>query len=89
MLELIGERIGLLNETHARLAMQTAEKDLDRTWFSWQGSTKPGEPGGFRVQGPTVLIEFSPQGMRGNPTQHVHAMYRDPTNDYGAGMVGN
>ena len=87
LLELISERIGILNETHAKLAMEPIKKDLDRTWFSWRGSTENGKAAGFRIQGPTVLIEYSPQRMGGDATQHVHAMYRDPTNDYGAGMV--
>jgi hypothetical protein len=36
------------------------------------------------VTGPTVLIEFSPESNDGDPTDHIHSMYRDPTNEYGA-----
>jgi hypothetical protein len=35
-----------------------------------------------------VVIEFSPQGVGGDPTMHVHTMYRDPTNDYGIKFTG-
>jgi hypothetical protein len=34
----------------------------------------------FRVQGPTLVIEYAPQ----NSLDHIHTIYRDPTNDYGA-----
>ena len=87
LLELIGERVGILNDTHARPMMQTIAKDLDRTWFSWHGPTKKGEAACFRIQGPTIVIEFAPQHMGGDATQHTHAMYRDPTNDYGKGFL--
>jgi hypothetical protein len=33
----------------------------------------------FRIQGPTLVIEYAPQ--RG--VDHIHTIYRDPTNDYG------
>jgi hypothetical protein len=43
----------------------------------------------FRIQGPTLLIEYSPQRSRGGgpDTNHIHTIYRDPTNDYGARLV--
>ena len=87
LLELIGERIGILNETHAKSEMDAIAKNLDRTWFSWHGPTTKGAAASFRIQGPTVLIEYAPQHLGGDATQHTHAMYRDPTNDYGANML--
>ncbi len=44
-------------------------------------------PAYFRIQGPTVVIEYAPQGIFGNATQHIHTMYRDPTNDYGKRLL--
>ena len=87
LLDLINERVGVLNDIHSKPLMEAIAKDLDRTWFSWHGSTIKGEPACFRIQGPTVLIEYAPQHMGGDATQHTHAMYRDPTNDYGAGWI--
>ena len=40
-----------------------------------------------RVTGPTVSIEFSPQANDGDATNHAHNMYRDPSNEYGAGWT--
>jgi Protein of unknown function (DUF3500) len=38
----------------------------------------------FRIQGPTLVIEYAPQ----KTVDHIHTIYRDPTNDYGAKLVG-
>jgi hypothetical protein len=35
-----------------------------------------------------VIIEFSPQGMGGDLTMHVHTIYRDPLNNYGNAFKG-
>jgi hypothetical protein len=42
----------------------------------------------YRIQGPRIVIEFSPQGVGGDSTMHVHTIYRDPTNDYGVKFNG-
>ena len=52
-----------------------------------RSSTTKGAAASFRIQGPTVLIEYAPQHLGGDATQHTHAMYRDPTNDYGASFL--
>ena len=38
----------------------------------------------FRIQGPTVVIEHAPQQ---GDLDHIHTIYRDPTNDYGARLI--
>ena len=84
LLDLIAARVGLLNRTHAAAAMAAVEKSLDDTWFVWFGPTDGEGAAAYRVQGPRVVIEFMPQQMGGDPADHVHAMYRDPANDYGS-----
>ena len=54
--------------------------NLPKTYFAWSGPTTPGSAAYFRMQGPTLVIEFAPQGG----ADHIHTIYRDPTNDYGA-----
>ncbi len=87
LLQLIGSRVRMLNDVHAKLRMNRIENDLGDTWFAWFGPTTPGSAATYRIQGPTVLIEYAPQRMGKDATDHVHAMYRDPTNDYGAGLI--
>jgi hypothetical protein len=87
LLDLIGEWAGIGNEAYSASRMAEIKAGLADTWFAWSGPTThaPGRNGAayYRIQGPRVLIEFSPQGPGGDPTLHVHTIYRDPTNDYG------
>jgi hypothetical protein len=61
------------------------------TWFAWSGPTTvtPGKniAAYYRIQGPKLVIEYAPQRLGGDPTMHIHTMYRDPTNDYGRGVT--
>ncbi len=90
LLDLIGEWAGIGNEAYAAARMAEIRAGLDHTWFAWSGPTThvPGRNGAayYRIQGPSVVIEFSPQGPGGDPTMHVHTIYRDPRNDYGRGL---
>lgn len=83
---LISEWVDLLNEPAAAAKMQEVRSNLPDTYFAWAGPTANGKAAYFRVQGPTVLIEYAPQG--GNnaaaSVDHIHTIYRDPTNEYGA-----
>jgi Protein of unknown function (DUF3500) len=83
-LTLIRDRLGELNDDDLAAKMTTIEQNLDSTYLAWYGPTTPGSAAYYRVTGPTVLIEFSPQSIGGDSTNHLHNMYRDPTNEYGA-----
>lgn len=85
LLDLISEWANILNETSAASRMAEMKADLNDTWFAWSGSST-GDSGSnitayYRIQGPHLVIEYAPQ--HDEPTNHVHTMYRDPTNDYG------
>ena len=83
LVALIRTRVGILNDEDAALRMAQIESTLDDTYFAWSGPTATGSAAYFRVTGPTLAIEYSPQSLGGSATDHTHAMYRDPTNDYG------
>ena len=84
LLDLMREWVDILDESAAGGKMQEITANLGETWFAWSGSLTNGSPAYFRVQGPTVLIEYAPQGGQRPTTDHIHTIYRDPTNDYGA-----
>ena len=63
--------------------MDEMRKNVGETWFAWSGPTEKGSAAYFRIQGLTVVIEYAPQRLGGDPTKHIHTIYRDPTNDYG------
>jgi hypothetical protein len=87
LLDVISEWAGIVHESAAQARMAQLKAELNDTWFAWAGpvAVTPGNniAAYYRIQGPHVVIEYSPQKLGGDPSLHVHAMYRDPTNDYG------
>ena len=83
LLGLISEWVGIANDNFAAARMAEIKAGLEDTWFAWSGPTtvEPGKNGSsyYRIQGPKVVIEYAPQPGE----DHVHTIYRDPTNDYG------
>ena len=57
--------------------------------FLWMGSTDPARSCYFRVHGPSILIEYDNTGAGRNErdTNHIHSMFRDPSNDYGEDLL--
>jgi len=82
LLGLAAEWSGIVHGAWADAKAAELEQGITDTWFAWSGPTERGAPAYFRIQGPTVHIEFAPQ--RGDPAAHIHTIYRDPTNEYGA-----
>lgn len=86
--DVVYEWVGTLNEEAAAAKMAEIKANLNETYFAWSGPTTKGSAAYYRIQGPTLLIEFSPQAGRGGlDTEHIHTIYRDPTNDYGARLT--
>jgi len=88
LLDLAGEWVGIVHESAAKAKLAEIESHLADTYFAWSGPTTPGSAAYFRIQGPTVVIEYAPQNLGGNPVNHIHTIYRDPTNDYGVQFGG-
>src|ERR1700761_3139156 len=89
LLDLIAEWSGILTEPYASARLSQMKADLDDTYFAWSGATTA-EAGTnitayYRIQGPHLVIEYAPQSDE--PGNHVHTMYRDPTNDYGSALA--
>lgn len=91
LLDVISEWAGIVHESAGAARMAELKADMGETWFAWSGPTSA-EPGKnitayYRIQGPHLVIEYAPQLLGGDPSLHVHTMYRDPTNDYGRGLA--
>jgi hypothetical protein len=80
LLGIVDEWAGIMTDAYAGPRMTEIKNNLPQTWFAWSGPTTNGSAAYFRVQGPTLVIEYAPQGG----VDHIHTIYRDPTNDYGA-----
>jgi hypothetical protein len=80
LVDLVREWVGIANDALAAPRMEEIRTNLPQTYFAWSGPTTPGSAAYFRIQGPALVIEYAPQ--RG--VDHIHTIYRDPANDYGA-----
>jgi hypothetical protein len=80
LLDIVREWAGIQHDAFAEPRMTEIRTSMPDTFFAWSGPTTNGSAAYFRVQGPTLHIEYAPQGG----VNHIHTIYRDPTNDYGA-----
>jgi hypothetical protein len=90
LLQVIAEWAGIMNDAMASARVAQLKSELNDTWFAWSGPTNlhagTNINAYYRIQGPHLVIEYAPQSDE--PTNHVHTIYRDPTNDYGEGDIG-
>ncbi len=86
LIALIETRVGLINDEDASVKMKEIKANLANTYFAWRGAVAADGGAYFRVTAPTLVLEFSPQSMGGDASNHIHSMYRDPTNDYGVNL---
>lgn len=91
LLDLISEWAGIVHESAAATRMAEIKAAIADTWFAWSGpiTFTPGRNGTsyYRIQGPNLVIEYAPQRMGGDPSMHIHTIYRDPANDYGRKLI--
>lgn len=81
-----------LNNYHVTLKNQQMDKlkkvGLDKLVFAWAGDRQvgfgPGKGQYYRIQGPTILIEYDNSQNNAN---HVHSVVRDLTNDFGEDIL--
>lgn len=83
LMSLIGQWVNDLPPTQAEERIQQLRNEIDHMHFSWQGPTDAVSDVSYRIQGPSLIIEYACQDIGGNPLDHLHTMYRDPTNEYG------
>jgi hypothetical protein len=60
------------------------EAGAERLHFAWAGPLGPGLPHYYRMHGPTLLIEYD---NTQNDANHIHSVWRDPRNDFGADLL--
>jgi len=76
--------VGDLSEPFASRRLEELGGETDQMSFAWWGPAEDGGDYSYRLQGPSLIIEYAGQDLGGDPHDHVHSMYRDPTNEYGA-----
>ena len=84
LVDWIAVYVNNLADGHASDRMAEIEATLDDVSVAWMGGTVPGSMMYYRIQGSRVLIEFDHTVT----ADHIHAVYRDPLNDYGVNWLG-
>ncbi|MEM8955066.1 MAG: DUF3500 domain-containing protein [Verrucomicrobiota bacterium] len=87
--DLIELYVGDLPDSAAEKRMKELESELDDMTFAWWGPVESGGDFSYRIQGPSLIIEYAGQDLGGDPHNHLHSIYRDPTNEYGARLGGS
>ena len=67
-------------------AAKVSGASFDALSFAWAGSTEPGEPHYYRVQGTSLLVEYD-NTQRG--VNHVHSVWRDFEHDFGGDVLSD
>lgn len=83
LLDVIAAWVSIVESDAAEERMAEIKNKIDDTYFAWKGPTARGSAVYFRVQGPSIVIEYAPQGS----TDHIHTVVRNPNNDYGAALL--
>lgn len=73
------------SEVRAERIAEIDADGWDKIQFAWQGATKPGEPHYYCIQGKNFVIEYAntQPDVAGNPANHIHAVWRDLSGDFG------
>ena len=83
LMSLISQWVGDLPEAQAKRRMKQLESEIDQMKFAWNGNRNPKSDVSYTIQSPSLIIEYACQDLGGNPLDHLHSNYRDPTNEYG------
>ncbi len=68
--------------TAARERLEAA--GIAEVHFAWAGETERRRPHYYRIQGPSLLIEYD---NTQNDANHIHSVWRDPDGDFGEDLL--
>lgn len=90
LLALVEEYIGNASDEAAARQRQAILGDgLESLYFAWWGPTNdPAARYMYRIQGPSIVIDYVRERSADGGYNHVHAIVRDPSNDYGSDWLG-
>ena len=85
LVRLVEEYVGLARDEIGRPYMERVRAaGLETLHFAWAGGRGEGDRFYYRIHGPRLLIELDNTQNDGN---HVHALWRDPQDDFGRDML--
>jgi hypothetical protein len=85
LMTLIGEYIHRMPDEVAEIeAAELNQHRLGGIHFAWAGSLERRQGHYYRIQGPRLLVEYD---NTQNDANHIHSVWRDPANDFGAHLL--
>lgn len=87
---LIDEYVNNQSAAGALAHRRKIEKDgFGKVHFAWMGARDNSRSFYYRVHGPSILIEYdnTGAGREERDSNHIHSVYRDPSNDYGEDLL--
>jgi hypothetical protein len=81
---LLGTYFGRVPAEVSAMSRYDDDNALDAVHLAWAGSTAPGDPHYYRVQGPRLLLEWDNTQRDAN---HAHSVWRDPGADFGLDVL--
>lgn len=90
LMALIEEYVGnASDEAATRQRAAILADGLETLYIAWWGPT--GDPAArfmYRIHGPSILIDYVRERSPDGTNNHIHAIVRDPSNDYGSEWLG-
>ena len=87
LLKLVGLWVDDLPAKPAAARMKELDAQLKKAHFAWYGPFTPGSDASYHIVGPEIIVEYTGQNLGGDPLDHIHSIYRNPTNEYGAQWI--
>lgn len=87
LLQLVGLYVHRYKKPFAdNMLKEIQQAGLEKLMFAWAGEMQsgPGHPHYYRIQGPTLIIEYD---NTQNNANHVHTVVRDLLHDFGGDML--
>lgn len=85
LMALIGEYIHRMPDELAEIeARKLEQQGVERLHFAWAGGLERHQPHYYRLHGVRFLVEYD---NTQNNANHIHSVWRDPANDFGAHLL--
>ena len=85
LMALVGDYIQRMPDELAEVEMMKLQQAGDASLhFAWAGSIERGQGHYYRIQGANFVAEYD---NTQNNANHIHSVWRDPHNDFGAGIL--
>ena len=82
---LIIEYINRMPDVIAQIESDRLDRQgLDGIHLAWSGGIEKRQGHYYRLQGPHFLVEYD---NTQNEANHIHSVWRDPSNDFGADLL--